>query len=127
LETLALIRDRFHTLKDFTTLGRAYFADDFAIEAKPLAKNVLKYEELQQWLPQLADRYENLATFTVEETERVARELADELAIKPGILINAMRTVVTGQLAGPSMFDIVVTIGRERVVRRLRDVGGLFA
>jgi glutamyl-tRNA synthetase len=127
LGTLALIRDRFHTLKDFTTLGRAYFADDFAIEAKPLAKNVLKYEELQQWLPQLADRYENLATFTVEETERVARELADELAIKPGILINAMRTVVTGQLAGPSMFDIVVTIGRERVVRRLRDVGGLFA
>jgi glutamyl-tRNA synthetase len=126
LRTLDLIRDRFHTLKDFTTLGRAYFADDFAIEEKPLVKNVLKYEELQQWLPELANRYEKLENFNLEETERVARELADELGIKPGVIINAMRTVVTGQLAGPSMFDIIVTIGRERVVRRLRDVGKLF-
>jgi len=126
LDTLDLIRDRFHTLKDFTTLGRAYFADDFTVEEKPLAKNVLKYQELQEWLPELADRYEQLAEFSLEETERVARQLADELAIKPGILINAMRTVVTGQLAGPSMFDILVTIGRQRVVRRLRDIGKLF-
>lgn len=126
LQTLDLIRDRFHTLKDFTTLGRAYFADDFVVETKPLVKNVLKYDALQQWLPQLADRYEQLADFTLSETERVARDLAEELAIKPGIIINAMRTVVTGQLAGPSMFDIVVTIGREKVVQRLRNVGTLF-
>jgi glutamyl-tRNA synthetase len=45
--TLELIRDRFHTLKDFTTLGRAYFADDFAVEEKPLQKNVLKFPELK--------------------------------------------------------------------------------
>jgi glutamyl-tRNA synthetase len=126
LRTLDLIRDRFHTLKDFTSLGRAYFADDFTIEQKPLVKNVLKYEELQQWLPELANRYEKLEDFNLEETERVARELADELAIKPGVIINAMRTVVTGQLAGPSMFDIIVTIGREKVVRRLREIGKLF-
>ncbi len=127
LKTLDLIRDRFHTLKDFTTLGRAYFADDFTVDPKPLAKNVLKHDGLQQWLPELADRYEKLANFNLEETERVARELSDELEIKPGIIINAMRTVVTGQLAGPSMFDILVTIGRERVVQRLRAVGNLFA
>jgi len=127
LQTLDLIRDRFHTLKDFTTLGRAYFADDFTIDPKPLAKNVLKHEGLREWLPELADRYETLADFTLEETERVARELAEELAIKPGIIINAMRTVVTGQLAGPSMFDVLMVIGRKRVVQRLRGVNKLFA
>ncbi|MCK5516808.1 MAG: glutamate--tRNA ligase, partial [Desulfobulbaceae bacterium] len=41
--TLNLIRDRFHTLKDFTSLGRAYFADDFVVEEKPLKKNILKH------------------------------------------------------------------------------------
>ncbi len=126
LDTLTLIRDRFHTLKDFTSLGRAYFADDFIIDAKPLEKNVLKFAELQTWLPELAARYEKLNQFTLEETERVAREFAEELSIKPGILINAMRTVVTGQLAGPSMFDIILTIGRETVVRRLRDIEKFF-
>ncbi len=126
LNTLDLIRDRFHTLKDFTSLGRAYFADDFKVEEKPLKKNVLKHEGLIEWLPVLANRYEQLEQFNLEETERLAREYADELEIKPGILINGMRTVVTGQLAGPSMFDILVTIGQKRVVSRLRDVGKLY-
>jgi glutamyl-tRNA synthetase len=126
LQTLDLIRDRFHTLKDFTSLGRAYFAEDFKVEEKPLKKNVLKHEGLKEWLPQLADRYENLSEFDLEGTERVAREFAEELNIKPGIIINGMRTVVTGQLAGPSMFDVLVTIGRDRVVKRIRNVGKLF-
>ena len=125
-DTLNLIRDRFHTLKDFTTLGRAYFADDYAVDEKPLNKNVLKYEGLKEWFPILADRYEQLADFSLEETERVARELAEELDIKPGILINGMRTVVTGQLAGPSMFDILVTIGQDKVVQRLRNIASFF-
>jgi len=120
--TLNLIRDRFHTLKDFTTLGRAYFADDYVVDEKPLQKNVLKQEGLKEWFPMLADRYAALADFSLEETERIARELAEELDIKPGILINGMRTVVTGQLAGPSMFDILVTIGRDKVIERLRDI-----
>ncbi len=126
LHTLGLIRDRFHTLKDFTSLGRAYFADDFGIDDKPLQKNVLKYEELKGWLPTLANRYEQLENFDLTETERVVRELAEELDSKPGILINAMRTVVTGQLAGPSMFDILVVLGKEKVVQRLRGIGRLF-
>jgi glutamyl-tRNA synthetase len=127
LSTLALIRDRFHTLKDFASLGRAYFAEDFTVEAKPLKKNVLKFEGLKEWLPELANRYETLESFNLEETERVARELATELEIKPGIIINGMRTVVTGQLAGPSMFDILMAIGRERVILRLRNIEKLFA
>lgn len=126
LSTLDLIRDRFHTLTDFASLGRAYFADDFKVEEKPLKKNVLKHEGLIEWLPILADRYEQLEQFNLEETEHVVREYADELEIKPGILINGMRTVVTGQLAGPSMFDILVSIGQERVVSRLRDVAKLY-
>ncbi|MBU0944938.1 MAG: glutamate--tRNA ligase [Proteobacteria bacterium] len=126
LHTIDLIRDRFHTLTDFGSLGRAYFADDFQVEEKPLQKNILKHEGLKEWLPMLADRYEALDDFNIEEAERIARELADEVGVKPGVIINGMRTVVTGQLAGPSMFDILITIGRERVVQRLRDVGKLY-
>jgi glutamyl-tRNA synthetase len=126
LKTLDLIRDRFHTLKDFSTLGRAYFADDYQIDNKPLQKNVLKFPGLKEWLPVLADRYEQLPAFTVDEAERLARELAEEVDVKPGVIINGMRTVITGQLAGPSMFDVLTTIGRDRVVERLRKVGRLF-
>jgi glutamyl-tRNA synthetase len=126
LRTLDLIRDRFHTLNDFATLGRAYFADDFTIETKPLEKNLLKFPELKTWLPELAERYQSLAHFTAEETERVAKEMAEEKGVKPGVIVNGMRTVVTGQLAGPSMYEILMTLGRDKVVERLRNVDRFF-
>lgn len=126
LETLDLIRDRFHTLKDFATLGRAYFADDFIIEQKPLKKNILKHPGLKEWLPLLAKRYAALESFSMAETEKSARQLAEELEVKPGVIINGMRTVVTGQLAGPSMFDILMAIGKERTVKRLQSIDHLY-
>jgi glutamyl-tRNA synthetase len=126
LKTVDLIRDRFHTLNDFTTLGRAYFADDYSVDEKPLQKNIIKFPDLKIWLPRLADRYEHLESFTAESAEQLARELADEVGVKPGVIINGMRTVITGQLAGPSMFDVLTSIGRERVVQRLRQIDRLY-
>lgn len=126
-DTIDLIRGRFHTINDFTTLGRAYFSDDYGIEEKPLKKNLLKYPDLKSWLPDLADAYETADQFTLEETERLARKCAEEADVKPGVIINGMRTVVTGQLAGPSMFDILMVLGRETVVKRLRKTPGLFS
>lgn len=126
LATLDLIRDRFHTLDDFTTTGRAYFADTFTVEEKPLKKNVLKHPDLIKWLPQLSQRFSALPQFNQETAEQTTREMAEELDIKPGILINGMRTVLTGQLAGPSMFDILATLGQDTVVARLSDISHLF-
>ncbi|PID74770.1 MAG: hypothetical protein CSB28_01475 [Desulfobacterales bacterium] len=124
LRTLDMLRERFHTLKDFPSLGRAYFADDYIIEDKPLQKNILKHEGLKEWFPQLADRYEALAAekWTAEAAEEIAKNYAEDLQIKPGILINGIRTIVTGQAAGPFIFDILVQIGQQRVVERLRKI-----
>ncbi|MDD3620223.1 MAG: glutamate--tRNA ligase family protein, partial [Desulfobulbaceae bacterium] len=127
LRTLDLIRDRFHTINDFSTLGRAYFADDYEIDPKPLAKNVLKHPELKKWLPLLAERFAALERFDQDSTEAASRQLAAELDIKPGILINGMRTVLTGQLAGPGMFDVLAALGRDRVVARLTNIDALYA
>lgn len=125
LETIDLIRSRFYTTRDFAREGRAYFADDFAIDPKALQKNIEKHAELGTWLGILAERLATLADFTVAETERIIRELAEELDIKPGILINGARTVVTGQIKGPGLFECLVAVGRERVVRRLSQAVNL--
>ena len=39
----------------FSSSGRAYFADDYAIDPQPLAKNILKHPELREWVPRLAE------------------------------------------------------------------------
>ena len=61
----------------------------------------------------------NYALFNIENTENVIRELAESKGVKPGLIINAVRTAVTGQSAGPGLFELLAAIGKERVVRRL--------
>ncbi len=123
---LDMTRERFHTLKDFASLGRAYFADDFAMDPKALKKNVKKHPDLKEWLPELADRFATLAEFNKETAEQVARDFAEEKEIKVGIPVNASRAVITGQIKGPSMFEIFELMGKERVVSRLKDVAKYF-
>ncbi len=126
LSTLDLIRSRFHTLRDFARLGRAYFADDFEIEQKALKKNMLKHPELKELLPRLGEALEKVEPWNLETTEDAVRAFASEAGVKPGIIINGMRTVITGQLKGPGIFDVMVAIGKERVIRRLKDSPRLF-
>jgi glutamyl-tRNA synthetase len=126
LQTVDLLRARFRLTTDFATLGRAYFSDDFEMDPAALQKNVLKHEGLKQWLPMAAGRLESLEVFSVEEAERGIREMAEELEIKPGVLINAIRTVVTGQAVGPGLFEALLAVGKRRVVDRLRRADALF-
>ncbi len=122
LSTVDLIRARYHLLTDFATLGRPYFSTEVEVEIEPKARkrNLDKHPGLVQWLPELADRLEKLEEFSEEKIEASMRELAAEVEVKPGVIINGVRTLVTGQLAGPGLFEIVTTLGRDLVVARLR-------
>jgi glutamyl-tRNA synthetase len=124
--TVDLIRSRYHTTKDFAHLGRPYFANDFPIDEKVLHKNLLKHEQLKKWLPLLANRLEALDEFIPDILEQAIRELAAELDVKAGVLINGARAAVTGQAAGAGLFDVLAAVGKERVVHRLREVDRLF-
>lgn len=126
LRTVDLIRSRYHLTSDFATLGRPYFSDEFPVDPKALEKNILKHEGLKTWFPVLADRLHALETFTIESAEDVVRETAEELDIKAGVLINGIRTAVTGLAKGPGLFDVLIAVGQHRVVERLRGAVRFF-
>lgn len=125
-QTLELIRERYNFTTDFATLGRPFFSDDFDMEEGAVNKNVLKHEGLKTWFPTLADRFENLADFEDAGIEGVIRTMAEEENVKAGILINGIRTAVTGQAVGPGIFELLNALGKERVVKRLRKAVELF-
>src|SRR5262245_27653291 len=121
LKTIDLIRQRFFTLKDFSAQGRAYFSDDFDFDPAAVNKNLRKDQKLRDLLPQLASKLETVETFNAETAEAALRAFADEEGVKAGLLINASRTMLTGQAVGPSMFEVFDVIGRDRSVMRLRS------
>jgi len=120
ISTIDLIRQRFHTINDFATLGAAYFSDNFVMNEGAVKKNLLKHPGLKDWLPKLGEKLESIQSWTIEETEKNVRQFIEENELGSGVIINAIRTVVTGQAVGPGLFDCLVAIGRERVVARLK-------
>ena len=55
----------------------------------------------------------------VAALEQVLRALADARTVKAGVLIQAARIAMTGGMVSPGIFEMLVLIGRDDVVRRL--------
>ncbi len=116
---LDLLKPRARSLLDFATVFRAYFTDDFEFDAAAVTK-FLSSAETRTQLAELAARYEQDAEFTEASTEATLREFAGQLGIKPGVLINGARVALTGQGIAPSLFAVMVALGKDRVVTRLK-------
>lgn len=125
--TIGLLRERYRLLTDFVTLGRPYFCEglDFGYDEESISRNLRKDPALKRLLPGLAERYAATDDFTLETAETVLRAYSAEEGVKAGLLINAARTALTGQSVGPGMFDVIVAVGRERTVERLRHAATL--
>jgi glutamyl-tRNA synthetase len=121
VSAVQLIRQRFHTLKDFSAQGRAYFSDDFDFDEAAVNKNLRKEPKLKELLPGLADHLEKLDPFNHDTAEAALRGFAEESGVKAGLLINGSRTMLTGQAVGPSMFEVFAILGQKRSVERLRS------
>jgi glutamyl-tRNA synthetase len=120
-----LLRPRFVTLLDFADGGQAYFSDSFDMDPESVAKNLGKEPRLREWLPELSRRFLALAEFDKLASETALRAYADEVGVKAGVLINATRTATTGRSVGPSLFELLECLGRERVGDRLARAAGL--
>lgn len=116
--SVRLLQTRARSLKDFSGSGRAFFADDFDYDPEAV-KKFWKDPARAEYLDALAARLAATDPFDLEQTEKSLRALAEEKKIKAGVLINAARVALTGQAVAPGLFEVMVALGRERVVNRL--------
>ncbi|MBK7391840.1 MAG: glutamate--tRNA ligase [Chloracidobacterium sp.] len=119
--TINLIRQRFFTLKDFSSQGRAYFSEDYDFDPAAIEKNLAKFPDLKTWLPELADRFESMESFTEPEIEEVVKAFTEEKGTKLGVIMNGARTLLTGVAVGPSMLSVFETLGKDRSILRLKS------
>jgi glutamyl-tRNA synthetase len=117
--TVDLIRPRTRLLPDFAGWARAFFSDDFPYDEGARAK-FWKESRLAEWLPKLADSYAAQPEWTHDACDKSLRDLAAAENVKAGVLINATRVAIVGVAVAPPLFDTMVTLGRQRVVDRLR-------
>jgi glutamyl-tRNA synthetase len=126
LSTIDLLKPRARSLKDFATSFQAFFTDDFVVDPAA-AEKFLKEENVRQMIVELGQQYTAADNFTEQETERMLREFASEKNVKAGVLINGARVALTGQGVAPSLFAVMIALGKQRTVARLKAALGLVA
>jgi glutamyl-tRNA synthetase len=126
LSTIDLLKPRTRSLKDFAESFRAFFSEDFQAD-RPAVEKFLNDAGIRAMLIELGERYSAAPGFTEAEAEKTLRDFAAEKAIKAGALINGARVALTGQGVAPGLFAVMVSLGKERTVRRLKAVEQLAA
>lgn len=117
---LRLLKDRVKTLQEFVEYGAYFFKDPQTYDPQGEKKHFKDPTAVAQRLEALLHRWESLPTWDEKHLEDSLRELASVLGVKAGSLIHPVRLAVTGYRVGPSLFTLLVGLGREKVLRRLR-------
>jgi len=116
---MALIRERFTNLKDLVTYGRAYISDTVAMDATAVEQLLSPDSRTAAWLMDLAQRLDSPEPFGAKTVEAALGAFLEEQQLKPGMLMGAVRTAVTGQRGGPDCMRVLMVLGQKRVADRL--------
>lgn len=60
-----------------------------------------------------------LEPFTCQNIEKIYHEISEKLNTASGKLIHPTRLAVSGVSFGPGLFELLETLGKETVIRRL--------
>ncbi len=124
---LALEQERLKTLADAPETTAYFFKEpDAAACVEILTQNRYAKKhtlaELGEVLGQLADTLQALEEWSETTLEQVLEEKLETLGWKRGELYMPVRIAVSGRWATPGVTEMLVVMGKERVVRRLRNV-----
>ncbi len=118
VKVVSLLKERCRLLADFAELGDYFFKDDFDYDPKGVEKQFADPKATER-LQKIIDTWKPIEPFTKEKTEEALRILSEKEAEKPAVFIHPVRLAITGKTMGPALFDIVETLGKERVITRL--------
>jgi glutamyl-tRNA synthetase len=116
VETLKM---RSRTLVEMAEGARFYFQKDIVYEDKGDRK-FLKPNALEL-MEEIRGRLEKIDDFTQKEVESVFSGFLEEKQIKLGKIAQPLRVALTGKTASPGLFEVMEVLGKEKVLRRLKD------
>ena len=119
------LRRRAKTLVEMTEAGQFYFAE--ALTYDPEAKAKFLTADIAGHLHDLARDLALLADYSKEGIEGFLRRFTEARNVKLKIIAQPLRVALTGKTVSPGIDEVMVTLGKERVIKRLEDALAIIA
>lgn len=119
LTAMPELKERAKTLVDLLEAASFIWADrPLALDDK--AKALLTPEALAL-LREVIAVLETVTTWTAEATEQAVRSYAERIGAKLGAVAQPLRAALTGRSTSPGIFNVLVVLGRQESLARLKD------
>ena len=125
-DKIQLLNRGLYCLKDrVKTLSELIEKASFILHSRPIeissdARLTLDEKGLAM-LEALTPHLQN-ATWTREELEQICSNIAESFGVKFGKLASPIRSALSGQTKTPSVFDMMLVLGRSETIARLTNV-----
>ncbi|HMI30865.1 MAG TPA: hypothetical protein VK527_03930, partial [Candidatus Limnocylindrales bacterium] len=113
------VGDRLKRPRQFLEYAGYLYVDAVEPEAQPWAELVAKPFAAAR-LKKLAVALAEVEPFEHDPIEKATRGVAVSEGVKAGEVIMPARIALTGKKVSPGIFDVMLLLGRERTVERLR-------
>ncbi|HQJ10166.1 MAG TPA: glutamate--tRNA ligase, partial [Deltaproteobacteria bacterium] len=111
------VRERTKTLEEIVEFGDFYFTEK---EPPEELRETFFKPELAGIFRSLVERFEKIDLSRREQIEESVKGILEETGLKFKVLAQPMRVALTGKTVSPGIFEIISTLGEERVIPRFR-------
>ncbi|HQJ30475.1 MAG TPA: glutamate--tRNA ligase [Syntrophales bacterium] len=119
------LRSRSKTVAELAEAGQFYFTDDVTYDPGAAAKFLTP--EVAVHLREIARELPLVADYSKEGIEIFLRRFSEARNVKLKVIAQPLRVALTGKTVSPGIDEVMISLGRERVIKRLEDALALIA
>jgi len=110
-------KGKFRLFSELPAYGGFYFKDEIQYDPEAAKRDFTP--ENQPRLARLREALSRLEPFDPDAIGNTLKAVAQELGVKPAVLVHPTRLACCGNTAGPSLYHLLAILGRQRVLQRL--------
>ena len=123
---IACLGERIRLYSDLGEQAAFYFTEEFPYDEKSVKKRLLKEGAIGILREELATLEAVPEPFTAAAADAALHELGARTGRQMGDLVHPVRVAVSGTGVGPGLFDMLATLGKARVLARIRRTLGIY-
>ncbi len=116
-----IVQERLVTLDEAPELAGFFFKAEIVPAAEELVPAGMTREQALDVARQSLAVLKAAPELTPEAAEPPMRELVEKLGLKAGQVFGLLRVAVTGQKVSPPLFESMMIMGRERVLKQVEQ------
>jgi len=113
------LQPRTKTLVELASAADFYFADKVQYEAQAAQKFLVP--DILTHLKAIVAAIPAVHTFSKEDIEEFLKAFTVERDIKFKVIAQPLRVALTGKTVSPGIDEVMVTLGKDRVIKRIND------